>query len=253
MKSLFQVCGEYGLYERDITTVKAVGSVYKVSNLTAIRKRGLVVDNRKKMLEGTKKLDSTLARAKTMIYEYAMCNEWNYFVTLTLDKEKYDRYNLKAWQSDLHNFLHNYNRRCSDKEKVKYVLIPEMHKDGAWHMHGLLKGIKPKDLYINEFGYMGWVQYEEKFGYISFGHIKDIEKAANYIKKYITKDMNARLDELGSHLYYSSKGLKKGEQIFRGKCELIDTTWDFESPDGYCRVKYFDYDEAIGEYLKVMV
>ena len=37
------------------------------------------------------KLDNNLSRAKAIIFDYSMANDFDYFVTLTLDRLKYDR------------------------------------------------------------------------------------------------------------------------------------------------------------------
>ena len=38
---------------------------------------------------------NSLQRSKTIIREYAHCNEFNYFVTFTFDSNKIDRYDYK--------------------------------------------------------------------------------------------------------------------------------------------------------------
>lgn len=40
------------------------------------------------------KLDNNFSRARSMVLQYALCNPWDDFFTGTLDKAKYDRYNL---------------------------------------------------------------------------------------------------------------------------------------------------------------
>ena len=187
----------------------------------------------------TQKLANNLARARTKINELALCNPWDYFVTLTIDKSKYDRYNLKIYYHDFAEFIHNLNKHRSKENKIKYLLIPEMHKDGAWHMHGLFHGLHDDDLCVNKNGYLSWEKYEKKFGYISLGYVKDKDKVSSYIVKYITKDVGKNVTELGCHLYYASKGLKKAEILYRGHLELL-CPWDYEHPDGYCKIKIFD-------------
>lgn len=232
-----------------------MGHVFKVVNLKMVRVSGLE-DNRKRSAKNTvnnEKLENNIARSKSRVKEYVLCNPWDYFCTLTIDKTKYDRYNLKTYYADFSKFIQNYNRFCNDDEIVKYILIPEMHKDNAWHMHGFLKGIRKRDIYINQHGYLGWNRYEDKFGYISFAPIRDIEKSSNYILKYMTKDTSRNVSDLGNHLYYSSKGLKTAEMIFRGKIEL-KCEWDYERPDGFCRIKYFDdRKDDLAEYIRVCV
>ena len=85
--------------------------------------------------------------------EYALCNNWEYFVTLTIDKKKQDRYNLQNYIHDLGVWIGNYNKKYNTK--LKYLLIPEKHKDGAIHCHGLFSGVSWKVFFINsnKYGY----------------------------------------------------------------------------------------------------
>ena len=89
------------------------------------------------------KLSNSFSRARTRVFEYASCNEFEYFITLTIDKEKLDRYDLKEYIKKLGQFIRNYRRDYGCD--IQYLLIPEKHIDGAWHMHGLIKGI-PKSI-----------------------------------------------------------------------------------------------------------
>jgi len=116
-----------------------------------------------------------------------------------------------------------------------------MHEDGAWHMHGLIKGIRERDLVKNEHGYLVWKQYTEKFGRImSLGKIRDKQKVSSYITKYISKALAGTVKEYGAHMYYCSKGLSKSTEIYRGKNVAVMSTWDYVRPDGFCKIKWFD-------------
>ncbi|NLZ55007.1 MAG: hypothetical protein GX892_18040, partial [Thermoanaerobacteraceae bacterium] len=90
------------------------------------------------------KLKESISRSRSTIFEYSMCNEFEYFVTLTLDKKKYDRYDLDAYIKDLGQYIRNLRRKY--KADIQYLLIPELHKDGAWHLHGLIKNLPSDDL-----------------------------------------------------------------------------------------------------------
>ena len=226
------------LYEHDVIIVKRMGNTDKICYCNSVRKAGFE-ERDKSSAKGSvndNKLACNLIRAKNLVKEYGLCNPWDFFVTLTLDKEKYDRYDLKKYKHDLSQFLNNYNR---NGRAVKYLLIPEMHKDGAWHMHGLLYGIPPEDLYINDYGYMVWKPYQDKFGYISMSPIEDIERCSSYITKYISKDLSNSITELNAHLYYASQGLNKAERLFQGHASLL-IDYDWESADGLYKVKSID-------------
>lgn len=247
--------GERGLYDHNVTIIRDVGGCIKVVKLKTVRKKGLETDVKAKKntedIAEKVKHEAAISRSKRMVKEYALCNDWDWFVTLTISKEHYDRYDLKGYQKALHDFLHNYNRRCDEVDKVRYVFIPEMHEDGAWHMHGLVKGIRPKDLQPNGNGYLEWAQYAAKFGYMSLGAIKDKNRVANYITKYITKSMARSVSEYGANMYYCSKGLKTGEVIFRGHNFDMDCDWDYERPDGFCKVKWFDDEDSFNEHATI--
>lgn len=234
MRQLCEILFSPYLYDKDVTIIKRLDNTYRVINLNAVRISGLETRKfSKKNTVNESKLDCNISRAKSKVREYVLCNSWDYFCTLTISPEKFDRYNLKNYIKELGIFIQNYNRLCSDEQKVRYLFVPEMHADGAWHLHGFIKGIRDCDIYINQNGYISWKQYDEKFGYLSFSRIRSKEKCSNYILKYITKDIARSVSTLGNHLYYCSKGLKTAETVFRGNAE-IKCPWDFEGE--YCRV-----------------
>ena len=73
-------------------------------------------------------------RARNNLFDLLMCTpSFNCFLTLTLDSEKIDRYDYGTVVKALGVWLDNRVRRKS----LHYVLVPEFHKDGAVHFHGL--------------------------------------------------------------------------------------------------------------------
>ncbi len=78
-------------------------------------------------------------RAKAAVSDLALSNDFRYFVTLTLDKSKVDRYDVKEITKKLNNWCDNHVRR----EGLKYVLVAEKHRDGAIHFHGFFNGVLP--------------------------------------------------------------------------------------------------------------
>lgn len=149
----------------------------------------------------------SLSRAKRMIREYSLCNDFTYFFTSTVNSEMADRYSLSECQKKI--------RRCMKTIRQKnksfiYLFITERHKDGAFHFHGLCSNL---ELYINNNGYYSSKDFD-RIGYNSFSKIKSKEKVSNYITKYITKDCVK--NESGS-IYFCSRGLKRAISY-----ELID-------------------------------
>lgn len=165
------------------------------------------------------KLQESISRARSMVLQKALCNPWDWFITLTLDKSKFGRYDLGVYISSLSQWLRNRGKAYGGH--VNYLLVPEMHGDGAWHMHGFISGI-PSDriepfkrgihpLKLIRGGYLNWPDYFNKFGFCSLGRIKNPFKAALYLSKYISKGLTERAGDRGAHLYYASRGLKSAE------------------------------------------
>lgn len=164
------------------------------------------------------KLNEGFCRAKSLVLQYALCNPWDWFFTGTLDKTKFNRYDLDEYQQKLSQFIRD--KRKAYGTQVQYLLIPEHHKDGAWHIHGLLSGLpdnvlrrfrppEPWDLVNSD--YMNWTDYMDKFGFCSLGRVNHPVATAFYITKYVSKELSLRGKDVGKHLYFHSRPLRKAE------------------------------------------
>lgn len=194
-----------------ITVCKTL--IYGKKDLKPIRQKGSV---------NSKKLNNNISRAKKMVLEYALCNDWDFFITLTLDPKKYNRSDLKTFIKDLGQFIRD--SRKKHQTDIKYLLIPELHKDGQnWHIHGLIRGLSWNDIEphpvkkLSDKGYFNWVSYAKKFGFCSIGAIKDPVKVSMYVTKYLSKDLDKSVTEVNSKLYYNSRGLKTAEVVSEGR------------------------------------
>lgn len=195
---------------------------------------GWDTDQKKEQMFGEKpeengRFDENIIRARSKILELALCNPWDVFVTLTLDARKYDRYRLHEWKKDLSQWIRDQRKR--GKGDLRYLLIPEMHQDGAWHMHGLMAGIPAGDVVKNANGYADWPRYRQKFGFISLDGIKNAVAVSRYITKYIKKGTaeTAAALEAGRHLFYHSAGLKGKELLMEGEVRAPDSFWQWEN------------------------
>ena len=164
------------------------------------------------------KLNEAFCRAKSLVLQYALCNPWDYFFTGTLDESKLDRHDLDAYQQKLSQFIRD--KRKEYGTQVQYLLIPEQHKDGAWHIHGMLSNLpgpalrrfrRPEPWKLVNSEYLNWPDYQRKFGFCSLGPIKHPVATSFYITKYVSKELSRRGGDLGKHLYFHSRPLKKAE------------------------------------------
>lgn len=150
-------------------------------------------------------------RSKNMIYKLACNNKpWDYFVTFTFNSDKVDRYNFSEVSKKLSKWIDNIKQKYGCKD-MGYIIVPEKHKDGAWHFHGLFKNCD--NLNFIDSGIkdnQGRVIYNisnYKFGFTTATKLSDIDKAVSYILKYISKDLFG--DNLkGKKRYWRSKNLE---------------------------------------------
>lgn len=166
---------------------------------------------------------SNLNRAKDNIYKLALANKFDYFANITFN-DSVDRYDYTKIVAKMSKFLNNYKSRKNPN--LQYLIVPEKHKDGAYHFHGLFSGIEPSELEhaVNNklgskyYGLKMYVDYKTKerpiynwksytCGFSQLTEIMDNEKACAYITKYITKELVESTK--GKKRYWYSKGLKK--------------------------------------------
>lgn len=192
------------------------------------------------------RFSNSISRTKARIFELAMCNEFTHFCTFTQNEEYRDRFDLKEFRKDFAQMVRNINRGREEKAKIKYLLIPEQHKDGAWHMHGLLMGLTDRDLRPFELSeklpykireqikkgkpIYDWLRYRKAFGFFTCTAVDNSTAISKYITKYISKDLQKSVRETGEHLFFASQGLKGREIVVKKSAEPCPISkWDFEN------------------------
>lgn len=167
------------------------------------------------------KLRSSFSRARSMVLQYGLCNEWDYFFTGTLDEQKFgSRFDVERYHKRFMQWIRDQRKAYGCKFDV--LLVPEHHKDGAWHVHGFVHGLPQSAIgdfpenaprHLREEGFVNWPDYMAKFGWCSLAPIKDPIACAFYVSKYISKELSDRAGETGSHLYWASRPLKRAQHM----------------------------------------
>ena len=240
--------------EREIPLYKIKyynGYLYRVVKRLFDSDRVKAVSNKKSDEQDRErgKFDSALSRAKNTVREVALCNPWEYFVTLTFDK-RWDRYDLQQRIKELMQWIQNENKKGRN---IRYVFVPEFHHDGAVHLHGLVSGIDvaprpefwPKSVNLKDDGsyYDIWPEFSDRYGYSSVEPVKDLVAVGFYTSKYITKSLADKAEMKGVHTYYRSKGLSKASEVgvlyqpssFLDKCCKFDNNF---YKFGFCLCEY---------------
>ena len=113
-----------------------------------------------------------------------------------------------------------------------YLIIPEKHKDGNYHLHGFLSSAFGCDFYTNEHHYLSWRSFD-CIGFSNIFEINNLSSVAKYITKYITKDLCSTCK--GRRLYFASNGLKKSNRLL--DIVVADFHIDYDFVCDFCSVK----------------
>lgn len=172
------------------------------------RKKEVEEENSQKNMN----LERAARRARKKLYDFCACNlDLQFFVTLTLDEQKIDRYDYTEIVKKLNTWLDNNVRRRG----LKYVLVAEHHKDGAVHFHGLFNDALERV----DSGHTTMSAGMEKiiynlprwaFGFSTAIEVTgDRENICKYVTKYITKGLaDRKLDKVGGRWFYHGGDLK---------------------------------------------
>lgn len=192
----------------------------------------------------------SMARTKQTVYYLARSNVWEWFITLTLDPAKIDRYDFKTVSDKVRKwFNHLKDRKCPS---LYYLIVPETHQDGAWHFHGVIGGCD--GLFFVDSGHKdceGRVIYNFenwKFGFSTATRVTDPCRVSGYISKYITKSLVTH--SRGSQRYWVSKNCSRGEitelhltdeEIAKLRQELYEKmSWKKRTVGEFLAVEYFE-------------
>lgn len=151
----------------------------------------------------------SIRRAKQKIYDIAMCNEFDYFITWTLDKEMIDRYDANLVSKKLKKFLNNMVVR----KELCYLVVPELHKDGAIHMHGLIAG----RLRMVDSGRRlpdGRVIFNMPEWKLGFSTAIELDNQKGRISSYIVKYVQKDFQKIFGNFYYAGgHGLVRSPEV----------------------------------------
>lgn len=178
-------------------------------------------------------------RASAALRRLCHCANFKYFVTLTLDASHIDRYDVPAIVRRMSQWCDNRVRR----KGLCYILVPERHKDGALHFHGLFndalpvvdsgtitksnfkkprkpRSVRQRDMWLSDGGHVVYNLPDWTLGFTTaIGLYDDYGKAINYVTKYIHKQCDG--GKIAGRWYYH--GGSFGEPI-ANYCDLH--IWD---------------------------
>lgn len=180
-------------------------------------------------------------RAKNAVFDIVMCNDFEYFITWTLDEKVIDRSNGQIIASKLKKFLNN----AVSRKELLYIIVPEYHKDNkSIHFHGLVSGNlkfvdsghKTRNDNKTIYNMPDW-----RYGFSTAIPVDDNKLAVSrYITKYITKSFDKIL---GAYYYAGGHGLIRKPDI-----SLCDIPFEsVDSPTYTCDITNTSYKYITSE------
>lgn len=151
------------------------------------------------------------------IYDIAKSNKFDWFFTLTFNPDVVNSFDYGE--------VCKYMARFTDvlrKRGCLYVFVPELHKSGRYHFHGLVIGDVPMSEAIDPYtgqkmlDNQGRIIYNVdiyKYGFSTATKIFDSDKAASYLTKYLSKELGAAVPK-GKKRYWASKSLARPEKEY---------------------------------------
>ena len=205
--------------KKEVETCVFSDSVYNPHHLEQVKtkpKKQFFAEQEPVSADANKCSDFAVRRARKRLFDLVSCNpDCNMMVTLTLNGADFPRDEWKKIISRLNTWLDNMTRR----HDLKYILVPEFHKDGAAiHFHGfvnesaldLARALNPhtgKPLFQKGravYNITNW-----KYGFTTAVRVgkseSDHDFAARYVLKYITKGQ----EKIGGRYYLHGGDLKE--------------------------------------------
>lgn len=156
-------------------------------------------------------IEKSINRTHRILKDYILCNNFTHFFTLTISPDYCDRLDDLLVQSKVKTWLNNIRRHSS----LGYIVVPERHKNGALHFHGVVTN--PSTLNLYDSGHKdrsGRIIYhtkQYKMGFHDFTEIGSLEAVSQYVRKYLSKQFYDR--EKFKKRFWASRNLKKPEII----------------------------------------
>jgi len=189
-------------------------------------------------IKASESLTASMRRTKRNIIDLIYNNPFELWVTFTFAGDK--RADVEYCRTQLSLWLKQQKRKYGN---FSYLIVMELHKDGAPHFHGLLHDYKGlvidahnpytgQPLFRTRKGarYQQFNLGEYKLGFTSVEYIENKHAVAQYMTKYVTKSLTTFA---GKKRYFASSDLKKPEKEYNTDYEKkYQTTLGFDT-DSY--------------------
>lgn len=168
-------------------------------------------------------MQRSISRTKQHLFAYSRQCRWEYFVTLTFSDEHVCREDFSECMKKARTWFNNQKKRYA--QDLQYLIVPEQHKKGGWHIHGVISNVgnisfvdsgrvaigkrsfvrnSKNAMYPTIYNLGGW-----RYGFSTATQVQDAYKVSGYICKYITKEL-CQVTK-GKNRYYKSNNIPEPE------------------------------------------
>ena len=203
-------------------------------------------------LEEAQKRSASVSRTRSInkIYDLSRNNNWDWFFTLTFNPDKVDSFDYSFCTKKLSDWLSNMKRKCPE---MKYLVVPEQHKSGRWHFHGLFANCDGLNFVdsglVDKSGRIIYNVDNYRLGWSTATKVTDSDKASSYMCKYITKNLCDVTK--GKKRYWASRNLDEPmtyEFISKSR-KVLDFCMSQE--DVYAKTVHSEYADV--HYLEIPI
>lgn len=193
---------------------------------------------------------SSMGRTVNAVYHKARSNTWDWFITLTFNPDLVDSFDYQLTVRKLKTWI-DYMRRSSPD--IGYIIVPEKHKSGRYHFHGLFRDCDGIDFVASgKTDHKGNPIYNVgsyRLGWSTATRISDQSKVTKYIAKYISKDLCQVA--FGRKRYWCSRNLADApvQEVILDKDKLQQLVSRLDDTAAY--IKKIDCGEVAVTYYEL--
>lgn len=171
--------------------------------------------------------------------DIVIMNNFTHFLTITIDPEKFDSFDVDIVRKKLSKWLHHQTER----KGLQYVLIPEYHKSGRIHAHALINDVF-RLVDSGKRTKSGKVIYncpEWRYGFTTAIPLDDQKiRVANYVTKYITKGS----DKIFGKYFWSSKNIQREPHVILTDTDFSEVNAQVFQPLAFNDNLQFKYESS---------
>lgn len=200
-------------YQNSICVKKYSKGIRTNYSLSAddINNRRRKEDSERTQQEIDRSIEVSRNRTINTVYSYALSNTFDWFYTFTFNPDKIDSYDYSACTAALKSWIDDMRKKYAPD--IKYIVVPELHKSGRFHFHGMFANVDSVPLTYSKKGstkstaVYNLPTYD--YGFTTATLIRDSDCTCSYVLKYITKELCAV--SKNKKRYWTSRNLNKPE------------------------------------------